>query len=93
MKKPGESISKTILANIKKRRLDKNYTQEFMAAKLSISQNAYSKIELGYSKLTLDRCFVIAEVLDVKLLQLMTPDSGRPHPLIYDNRPPNNPKP
>ena len=92
MKKAGESISKTILQNIKKRRQDKNYTQEYMAARLHISQNAYSKIELGYSKLTLERCFQIASILEVRIIQLMTPESGRPHPLIFDNRSPVQPK-
>jgi len=91
MKKAGDSISKTILENIKKRRLDKNYTQEYMAAKLHISQNAYSKIELGYSKLTLDRCFQIAYILEVRVIQLMTPDSGRPSSLLFDTRPSDTP--
>ncbi|OOQ60396.1 helix-turn-helix domain-containing protein [Mucilaginibacter pedocola] len=54
-----------ILANIRKRRLKVNYSQEFVAAELGISQNAYSKIELGYTKLTLFNFFGICEVLHI----------------------------
>ena len=72
MKKAGESVSRTVLYNIKQLRLDKNYTQDYVAARLKISQNAYSKIELGYSKLTLDRLIEIATVLDGSIIDLMT---------------------
>jgi transcriptional regulator with XRE-family HTH domain len=93
MKNGGESISKTILTNIKQMRLGKNYTQEFMATRLSISQNASSKIELGYSKLTLERCSEIAEVLETQLMTLMVPAVGPPHPLLFPTRRRNKPKP
>ena len=61
-------------ANIRKIRAQKNYTQDYLAAKLSISQNAYSKIELGYSKLTLNRLFEIASILEVDAVQLINLD-------------------
>jgi transcriptional regulator with XRE-family HTH domain len=54
----NEKISykmQVIAANIKNRRLTVNYKQEFVAAKLFISQNAYSKIELGYTRITVER--------------------------------------
>ena len=54
---------KAIAANIRNKREYRNYTQEYLAAKLEISQNAYSKIELGYTKITVERLFQIAEVL------------------------------
>lgn len=52
-----ESKNKSVAANIRKTREFRNYTQEYLAAKLGISQNAYSKIELGYTKITLERLF------------------------------------
>jgi transcriptional regulator with XRE-family HTH domain len=55
---------KAIAANIRLKREFRNYTQEYLAAKLDISQNAYSKIELGYTKITLERLFQIADVLE-----------------------------
>lgn len=61
---------KNVASNIRKIREYKGYTQDYLAAKLKISQNAYSKLELGYSKLTVDRLFKIAVILglDAKLL-------------------------
>lgn len=63
---------KHIAGNIRKIREYRDYTQDYLAAKLKISQNAYSKIELGYSKLTLERLFQIASVIDVDVTQLLT---------------------
>lgn len=62
---------KSVAANIRKIREEKNYTQEYLAAKLKISQNAYSKIELGYTKITLERLFQIAEVLEITAIELI----------------------
>lgn len=61
-----------IAFKIRKVREYKNYSQEYLASKIGISQNAYSKIELGYSKITLDRLFHIANLLDVETQELMT---------------------
>jgi transcriptional regulator with XRE-family HTH domain len=62
---------KAIAANIRKKRECRNYTQEYLAAKLSISQNAYSKIELGYTKITVERLFQIAEILNIDIADLI----------------------
>jgi transcriptional regulator with XRE-family HTH domain len=62
---------KAIAANIRNKREYRNYTQEYLAAKLSISQNAYSKIELGYTKITVERLFQIAEVLGFEVAELI----------------------
>jgi len=62
---------KEVAYNIRKRREDLNYTQEYLAAKLNISQNAYSKIELGYTKITLERLFQISDVLETNLIDLI----------------------
>jgi len=74
MKDPLELKPKVVAGNIRKIREHRNYTQDYLAAKLTISQNAYSKIELGYSKLTLDRLFQIAIILEVKVMQLICID-------------------
>lgn len=62
---------KSVAANIRKQREIKNYTQEYLAAKLKISQNAYSKIELGYTKITLERLFQIADILETTISGLI----------------------
>lgn len=64
--------AKAVASNIRKVREFRNYTQDYLAAKLNISQNAYSKIELGYSKVTIDRLFHIAVILEVEVMQLIS---------------------
>ena len=71
MKETLELKPKLVAGNIRKVREFRHYTQDYLAAKLGISQNAYSKIELGYSKITLDRLFQIADVLEVEVIQLI----------------------
>jgi transcriptional regulator with XRE-family HTH domain len=71
----GDQVaSKTtvVAGNIRKIREIRNYTQDYLAAKLGISQNAYSKIELGYSKLTLERLFQISAILEVEIMHLIS---------------------
>jgi transcriptional regulator with XRE-family HTH domain len=65
---------KAIAANIRTKREKRNYTQEYLAYKLNISQNAYSKIELGYTKITLERLFQIADVLEIDAISLLNFD-------------------
>jgi transcriptional regulator with XRE-family HTH domain len=75
MKKTLDMKIKEVAYNVRKRRETLNYTQEYLAAKLNISQNAYSKIELGYTKITLERLFQIAEVLETNLIELIKLES------------------
>ena len=56
--------------NIRSFRLIRNYSQDYLALKLKISQNAYSKIELGYTRVTVERLLGIAHVLEVSLMEL-----------------------
>lgn len=60
-----------IAANIRKARLNKNYSQEYLGSRLNISQNAYSKIEIGLSSISLQRIFEIAEVFEVEVCDLI----------------------
>ncbi len=71
MKEKVKAEMQAVAGNIRKVREFRNYTQDYLAAKLDISQNAYSKIELGYSKITLDRLFHIAAILEVEVTQLL----------------------
>lgn len=64
--------TQSIVEKIRTFREAKGYTQEYLAAKLSISQNAYSKIELGYSSLTVVRLFAIAYILEVDARRLIS---------------------
>lgn len=78
MKHSIEAKIKTVASNIRKIREHHHYTQEYLAVKLNISQNAYSKIELGYTKITLERLFQIAEILEIDTLELLNlPQAGK----------------
>jgi len=59
---------------IKKIREFRNFNQDYMADKLDISQNAYSKIENGTSKISTDRLEQVAKVLDVPVESLLGSD-------------------
>lgn len=75
MKSTSDSKTKEIVTNIRRIREFRNYTQDYLAAKLKISQNAYSKIELGYSSITLNRLVEIAGILEIDLVDLVCRDS------------------
>jgi transcriptional regulator with XRE-family HTH domain len=75
MRSISDLKTKAIVSNIRKIRELRNYTQDYLAAKLKISQNAYSKIELGYSNITLNRLIEIAEILEIDLTDLICDDS------------------
>lgn len=74
MRSISDLKTKAIVSNIRKIREFRNYTQDYLAAKLKISQNAYSKIELGYSNITLNRLVEIAEILEIELTDLICTD-------------------
>jgi transcriptional regulator with XRE-family HTH domain len=57
---------------IKKIREFRNFTQQYMADQLDISQNAYSKIENGTTKITIDRLEKIANLLNVPLETILS---------------------
>jgi len=72
-----------IAANIKSARLYRNYSQEYLGLRLNISQNAYSKIEIGQSNISLQRIFEIAEVFEVEVCDLI--DTQKPFSIRISN--------
>ncbi len=65
---------KSIANNIRLLRESKNLTQEYLAMKLGLSQNAFSKIELGYTKITVERLYKIADLLETSAITLLEAD-------------------
>ena len=63
--KDGKSGAQAILEKIKNIRQAKGITQVEISKELKISQNAYSKLELGRSNLDLYRLLDISNVLAV----------------------------
>lgn len=60
-----------VLEKIKVIRKEKGYSHEYIAHELNISQVAYSKLEKNDTKLTVERLFKIAEILDVEIGELL----------------------
>ena len=52
----------------------KNYSQDYIAQKLEISPKAYSKIESEETRLSVDRLYQLAEILEVKPEDLLNFD-------------------
>jgi transcriptional regulator with XRE-family HTH domain len=50
----------------------RNYSQEYIAEKLGITQNAYSRIETNQTKITTDRLQRLAELLEIPVTDLLS---------------------
>jgi transcriptional regulator with XRE-family HTH domain len=64
-----------ITQTIRRLRVLRNYRQDYMAEQLGISQNAYSRLENGETKLDVERLRKIAEVLEVGVEDLFNPEA------------------
>ena len=60
-----------VAAKVRKSRKEKSKSQEQVARKLSISQNAYSKLETGKTKLTVLNLSMIADYLGIEVTELL----------------------
>ena len=61
--------------NLKKLREFRNYSQEFMASELGKSQNAYSQMETGKTKIKEEEIIKLAKILEVTSAQLMSDEA------------------
>jgi transcriptional regulator with XRE-family HTH domain len=61
----------TVLNNIKKRREELNYSQEYVAFKLELSQAAYSKFEAGKTEFGLAKFITLCRILQSDLNEMM----------------------
>jgi len=59
---------------IKKYREMRNYSQKFVATKMGISQNAYSKIENNITQLTVHHVKELSKILEVPVTDLLNDD-------------------
>lgn len=60
---------------IKSIRQSLGFSQDYVASQIGISQNAYSRVELGVAKLSIDRMLKIAFILGVSPIDLLKPAS------------------
>ena len=59
---------------IKHYREGKNYSQKYVAAKMGISQNAYSKIENNITQLTVHHVRELSKILEVPITDFLKDD-------------------
>lgn len=71
---------------IKQFREMRNFTQEYMADSLKLSQRAYSSIENGQTQLTVERLFEISQTLQISIGEIIELESK----LHYNNSVQNN---
>jgi transcriptional regulator with XRE-family HTH domain len=64
-------FSRVIAERIRQLRRNKDYSQQFMADELGISQNAYSKLESGKTPIHLDRLYEVCVLLDSNIHELL----------------------
>lgn len=57
----------TVSDRLKKYRLERNYSQDYLAKKLGITQKAYSKIENNETKLNVEVLQMVSEILDLPI--------------------------
>uniref|UniRef100_UPI00404B090B helix-turn-helix domain-containing protein n=1 Tax=Gelidibacter sp. TaxID=2018083 RepID=UPI00404B090B len=60
-----------VIENIKRIRKQKGYSHEYVAHELDLSQVAYSKLEKNETKLTVERLYKLAEILEVEVAELL----------------------
>ena len=66
-------------------RLKKGYTYENMSDELGMTPAAYRKIEMGETKLSVERLFKIAEILNEKVSNLLETDATIFNQTNHDN--------
>lgn len=68
---------------IKKYREMRNYSQKYVASKMGMSQNAYSKIENNITQLTVHHVKELSKILEVSVTDLLNDDFEihRPFPV------------
>lgn len=59
---------------LRKYREIRNYSQDYVARKMGISQNAYSKIENNITQLTVNHVKQISQILEVSVMDLLRDD-------------------
>lgn len=66
-----KSYAAGVATKIRHIRRNREYSQEYMALLLDISQNAYSRLENGKTPITLDRLYQICIILQISPLALL----------------------
>lgn len=60
-------LNEEILREIRDIRRSKEYSQEYMAVAMGISQNSYSRLETGQTKMTIAKILQISSLLEIEV--------------------------
>lgn len=66
-----EDLNSKVASRIRRLRETKGYSQEYIAAKLNIPQNTYSRLENGDTKISLDRLFSLSDILEETIYNIL----------------------
>lgn len=64
---------------IKQLREQKNYTQDYVAEKLGVSQNAYSRLENGQIKLSVEKAEKLSTILEAPIWDIIGSEAPNFH--------------
>ena len=67
--------------SLRKYRLEKNYSQEYMASQLNLSQTSYGRIENGKTPLTIEMLEKILVILEFDLIVFL--NKAKEHKELY----------
>jgi len=72
---------KKVGERVKHLREEKNYSQQYFADKLGITQKAYSKIESGETRFSVDHLLKVAEILETPIEDILPAEGNA----VYNN--------
>ncbi len=79
----SEILYNLFMRNLKKLRLQYNYTQKFIAGKLNIRQNTYSQYETSARELSIDMLIAVAKLYNTSTDYVLgLTDEEEPYPPI-----------
>ncbi|NEN25835.1 helix-turn-helix transcriptional regulator [Cryomorpha ignava] len=70
-------LNEEMLSEIRDIRRSKEYSQEYMAVAMGISQNSYNRLVTGQTKMTIDKPFLISRLLEIQVYSERETDSYR----------------
>ncbi len=62
---------KHVCQNIRKLRINREWSQEYVAFNLQMSQSSYAKLESGQSKMSVDRLYQLAELFKLPMEEFL----------------------
>ncbi len=71
-------VNKTLGRNIKKLRLERGFSEQYVSAKMKISLKKYRKLEKGYYAITVLQGFYVSEIFDLPIYLVLEGLDSKP---------------